>query len=47
MRHLMRRTFILSLVAMALAACGAFGASLEIAVRHTFGDGPLLLDSLR
>ena len=43
----MSRTLTLSILAIALSACGASGSALEIAVRHTFGDGPLLLDSLR
>ena len=47
MRERMLRTLPLSLVAIALSACGAFGSALEIVVRHTFGDAPLLLDSLR
>ena len=37
----------LALIAAALSAGAGWGATLEIAVRHTFGDGPLLLDSLR
>ena len=43
----MLRNFTLFLIAFALSAAGACGSALEIAVRHMFGDGPLLLDSLR
>ena len=38
---------IFLLAGMALVAPVSFGASLEIAVRHTFGAEPLRLDSLR
>jgi cytochrome c peroxidase len=43
----MLRRLTLAFIAAALSANGAFAATLEIAVRHTFSDGPLLLDSLR
>jgi len=36
-----------TVLALLLLASAARGAALEIAVRHTFSDGPLLLDSLR
>ena len=36
-----------TVLALLLPASAAFGAALEIEVRHTFGDGPLVLDSLR
>ena len=36
-----------ALLALALAGPAAWGATLEVAVRHTFGGDPLLLDSLR
>jgi cytochrome c peroxidase len=44
-RHL--RCELATVLVLLLPAPGAFGAALEIAVRHTFSDGPLLLDSLR
>jgi cytochrome c peroxidase len=43
----MLRCLTLALVAAALSANAVSAATLEIAVRHTFNDGPLLLDSLR
>ncbi|MEQ1853171.1 MAG: cytochrome-c peroxidase, partial [Chthoniobacteraceae bacterium] len=43
----MLRRLSLAFIAAALSAKCAFAATLEIAVRHTFNDGPLLLDSLR
>jgi len=36
-----------ALIAAALCVGSGRGATLEFAVRHTFNDGPLLLDSLR
>ena len=36
-----------TVIALLLPASAAYGTVLEIAVRHTFSDGPLLLDSLR
>ena len=45
MRHLHRK--FATVLALLLPASAAFGAVLEIAVRHTFNGGPLLLDSLR
>lgn len=48
MRHADHRLRLLgSLAAAMLTAQVASAATLEIAVRHAFGDGPLLLDSLR
>ena len=43
----MRHPLLLALVACVLSGHAACGAALEIAVRHTFGGDPLLLDSLR
>ena len=43
----MRHKFLLALLVCALISHTADGASLEIAVRHTLGGAPLLLDSLR
>ena len=43
----MRHPLLLALIACVLAGHAACGAALEIAVRHTFGGDPLLLDSLR
>ena len=45
MRHL--HCTLATVLALLLPASAAFGTVLEIAVQHTFGGGPLLLDSLR
>ena len=42
-----RRSTLLLLAVIALAARAATGASLQFSVRHTFNGAPLLLDSLR
>ena len=46
--HLLKtRSLLLAFLTCMLHAHAACGAALEIAVRHTFGGEPLLLDSLR
>jgi hypothetical protein len=43
----MLRGLTLALIATVLRARAGFGATLEIATRHTFNGEPIVLDSLR